>query len=167
MKDLSVIEAQFARILSFFPRLDAKAAGLFAVNSAILTIASLNLEAGDIFRWYIALTLLLLLIGLTTSYIYLYKCNFPDIKGGEGSILYFVAISGRTESDYREAVEAADEDRYRSDMLAQIWRNSQILSEKYKSVAVAYKLTLATLIPFALFLALTAVEHSRVPIIGR
>jgi hypothetical protein len=48
MKDLNVIEAQLTRVLSFFPRVDTKVAGLFTVNSAVLTISALNVQAGDL-----------------------------------------------------------------------------------------------------------------------
>jgi len=166
MKDLAVVEAQLTRILSFFPRVDTKIAGLFTVNSAILTISALNVEAGDLKQWYIAIPGVLMIVGLVASYFFLYRANFPDLNGGQGSLVYFATISDRTEANYIEEYEAITEVKYRADMLGQIWRNSHILCDKYKAVAVAVRVTLATLLPFVIFLIMTAIQHSRVPVVN-
>lgn len=166
MKDLDVVEAQLTRVLGFFPRVDTKVAGLFTVNSAILTISALNVEAGDLLRWYIAVPGAFLVIGLIASYTFLYKCNFPELAGGQGSLVYFSEITERTEPKYKTEFEAVSEADYRSDMLGQIWRNSHILAEKYKAIAMAIRLTLATLMPFTVFLVMTAIEHTRMPVVN-
>lgn len=166
MKDLQVIEAQLTRVLSFFPRVDTKVAGLFTVNSALLTISALNVEAGDLARWYIAIPGAFLIIGLIASFTFLYKCNFPELEGGQGSLVYFAAIKGRTESTYKAEFEAVSDADYRADMLGQIWRNSHILADKYKAIAIAIRLTLATLLPFTVFLVMTAIEHTRLPMVS-
>ncbi|WP_026480546.1 Pycsar system effector family protein [Ahrensia sp. 13_GOM-1096m] len=166
MKDLVIIEAQLTRVLSFFPRVDTKAAGLFTINSAILTLSAFNVEAGDFNRWYIAVPGAFLVIGLVASYTFIYKCNFPELKGGQSSLIYFSAIKERTETSYKTEFEAVSEEEYRADMIGQIWRNSHILAVKYQAIAMAIRLTLATLIPFAVFLVMTAIEHSRLPIVG-
>ena len=166
MKESAVIEAQLTRVLSFFPRVDTKVAGLFTVNSAILTISAMNVEAGDLVRWYIVVPGAFLIIGLIASYTFLYKCNFPELEGGQGSLVYFSAIKERTESKYKAEFEAVSEADYRSDMLGQVWRNSHILADKYKAVAMAIRLTLATLVPFTVFLVMTAIEHTRLPVVN-
>lgn len=166
MKDLDVIESQFERILSFFPRVDAKVAGLFTINSAILTISAMNVEAGDLKNWYIAVPAILMISGLIASYFFLYRCNFPELEGGQGSLIYFMEIQKRTETNYVSDYESATDAAYRSDLLSQIWRNSQILCQKYKAIAVAIRFTLATLIPFAVFLIMTAIEHTRFPVVN-
>lgn len=166
MKDLVAIEAQLTRTLSFFPRVDTKVSGLFTVNSAILTISALNVEAGDLSRWYITVPGAFLLIGIIASYTFLYKCNFPELEGGQGSLVYFSAIKERTESKYRAEYEAVSDADYRADMLGQVWRNSHILADKYKAIAMAIRLTLATLVPFTVFLVMTAIEHTRLPVVS-
>lgn len=165
MKDLNVIEAQLTRVLSFFPRVDTKVGGLFTVNSAVLTISALNVQAGDLKQWYIAIPAIFLVLGLIGSYTFLYRCNFPDLDGGQGGLIYFSAIQGRTETKFKDEFEAVSEADYRADMLGQVWRNSHILCEKYRAVAVAIRITLATFVPFAIFLVMTAIEHSRIPVI--
>jgi hypothetical protein len=165
MKDIQIIEAQLARVLSFFPRVDTKVAGLFSVNSVVLTISALNVEAGDFLRWYIAVPGAFLAIGLIASYAYLYKCNFPELEGDQASLIYFGAIKARTESTYKAEYEAIGDEQYRSDMLGQVWRNSRILSDKYKAIAMAIRCTLATLVPFTIFLVMAAIEHTRLPVV--
>ncbi|SCW93135.1 hypothetical protein SAMN02927924_04286 [Sphingobium faniae] len=166
MKDINVIEAQLTRVLGFFPRVDSKVGGLFTVNSAVLTISALNVEAGDLKQWYIAIPAVFLILGLIGSYTFLYRCNFPDLEGGQGSLVYFSAIQDRTETKFKDEFEAINEADYRSDMLGQVWRNSHILCEKYRAIAVAIRITLATFLPFAIFLVMTAIEHTRMPVIG-
>ena len=146
--------------------MDTKVGGLFTVNSAVLTVSALNVQAGDLKHWYIAVPAVLLVLGLIGSYTFLYRCNFPDLSGGQGSLVYFSAIQVRTETTFRNEFEAISEADYRSDMLGQVWRNSHILSEKYRAIAVAIRITLATFLPFAIFLVMTAVEHSRMPVMG-
>lgn len=165
MKDLTVIEAQLTRTLSFFPRVDTKVAGLFTVNSAILTVSALNVEAGDLKQWYIAIPGVFLLLGLISSYTFLYRGNFPQLEGGQGSLVYFGEIQKRTELNYLAEYEAVSDDGYRADLLGQVWRNSVILCDKYKAVAMAIRCTLATLVPFTVFLVMTAIEHTRLPLI--
>ena len=115
MKDLIVIEAQLTRVLNFFPRVDTKVAGLFTVNSAVLTVSALNVQAGDLKQWYIAIPAVFLVLGLIGSYTFLYRCNFPDLEGGQGSLIYFVAIQGRTETKFKDEFEAVSEADYRSE----------------------------------------------------
>jgi TctA family transporter len=166
MKNLTVIEAQLTRVLGFFPRVDTKIAGLFTVNSAILTISALNVEAGDLKQWYVTIPGVLMVVGLLASYFFLYRAHFPNLNGGQGSLIYFSTISDRTEANFITEYEAATDAQYRSDMLGQIWRNSHILCEKYKAIAIAVRITLATLLPVAVFLIMTAIEHSRVPVVN-
>ena len=165
MKELAVIERQLDRVLGFIPRVDTKAGGLFAVNAAILTIAAINVQAGDLALWYIAIPGAVMLIGLAFSYTFLYRCNFPDLKGGQGSLIYFAAVQKRTESVFMAEYEAVDDDAYRRDLLGQVWRNSQILCQKYTAIAWAIRSTLLTLLPFAIFLIMTAIKHSRFPVV--
>lgn len=163
---MNVIEAQLARILGFFPRVDAKASGLFAVNSAIMTIGALNIEFGDLRYWYVSIPGAVTIALLVASFIFLYRANFPQLKGGEGSLIYFMEIRKRTEKKFIDEYLAVSEKDYQADLLGQVWRNSEILSQKYEDVAVATKLTLAALCPFLLFLVATAMQNSRVPLVG-
>lgn len=164
MKDLQVIASQLDRVLGFFPRVDTKAAGLFTVNSAMLTIAALNVRPDDLKLWYVGLPMALTIAGLIASYVFLYRSNFPNTGGGEGSLIHFVQVQKRTEANYLEEYLSADEERYRRDMLGQVWRNSQILCGKYNDVAKALRFTGVALIPFCILLSATSYLHAAVPL---
>lgn len=162
---MAVIEAQLARILNFFPRVDSKATALFTMNSAILTVGVLNLKPVDLTVWYVGLSAIATLMGLLGSYGYLYRCNYPERKGGENSLVYFVEIQKRTEPQFVEQFLACPADAYRKDMLGQIWRNSQILCGKYNDLSAALRWTAITLIPFVGLLLSTAFSHAAMPIV--
>lgn len=166
MTDREAIEHQLDRVLAFFPRVDAKLAGLFAVNSTLVTISALNVAAGDLTRWYIGVPAAALLLVLVLSFVELYHCNFPQLSGGDRSLIYFAEIGKRTEANYIDEYESANSADYNRDLLGQIWRNSSILSEKYAALAKAIRLTLASLVPFVWFISATAIQHSRIPLLG-
>ncbi|WP_262423150.1 Pycsar system effector family protein [Brevundimonas denitrificans] len=104
------------------------------------------------------------LAGLLISYIFLYRANFPDVKGGQGSLIYFAEIQNRTEPNYQSELEACSDDQFRKDLVGQVWRNSQILCAKYVAVKIAIIATTLSLVPFFIFLAVTASIHVRLPI---
>lgn len=165
MMDLSVIEAQLSRVLDFFPRVDARVNGLFAFNTALLIVAVLNLSVGDLARWYVGVPSVAFVISLLISFTFLYRVNFPDMRGGQGSLIYFAEVQNRTETQYIEDFETCSEDLYRRDMLGQIWRNSQILCHKFRAVKMAIIFTLVSMPFFIWLLAATAILHSRLPLL--
>jgi hypothetical protein len=66
---LEVAERQLALVQGFFPRLDSKVSALFAISSAQIAVAALNLSADDLKLWYVAIpaTAFLLAIIYTNS----------------------------------------------------------------------------------------------------
>lgn len=165
MKEVDVIERQLDRVLGFFPRVETRINGLFAFNSIILTLIAVNLTAPDIALWYVMIPAIVTGVGLSFSYYFLFKANFPDTKGGEGNLVFFVEINKRSETDYRDALLACSEERYRDDLIGQIWRNSQILCAKYQGVRFAIVATALSIVPFLWFLIATAVTHGRIPLL--
>ncbi len=106
MTDIETIQRQLDRVLAFFPRVEARITGLFGVNTLILAICALNVSAEDLKLWYVSVPGALFVVALGTSYTYLFKANFPDVRGGEGSLVYFGEIRKRTEVGYRNEVVA-------------------------------------------------------------
>lgn len=165
MKDIGNLQNQLDRILNFFPRVDAKINGLFAVNTFILSIASWNLSLADLRLWYVGLPGFLCVAGLVVSYVFLFLANFPDVKGGQGSLIYFYQIRLRSEATFISDLEACSDDDYGKDIMGQIWRNSEILCEKYGSVKKAIIATTISLVPFFLLLSATASIYGRLPLL--
>lgn len=164
MKDLSTIETQLSRILGFFPRVETRIATVFAIDMALLVVSALNLGPGDLKLWYVTVPAVFTLLAVLLSSLFLYQANFPKVEGGEGSLTYFAAIRKRTEANYIREYLACDEEQYRLDLLGQVWRNSEILCDKYVKVKHATITTAVALVPFIIFVAATAIEHGRIPI---
>ena len=93
---------------------------------------------------------MLMSVGLLgASFVMLYRTAFPILAGGQGSIIYFRAIAGRSASEFAAAYAAADEALVRADLTEQIWRNSVILRQKYDRLKRAYLLLAASVLPWA------------------
>jgi hypothetical protein len=132
-ESINAAKDQLNRTLSFFPRVDAKASVIFAVDTSLLAfLATRAFPYGQLgWEWFsIILTLALMAI----SYWHLYKAAFPSLDGGQESFLYFQEISKRTEANYIDAWKKMSDSEYLNDLMGQIWRNSVILKEKYDHV---------------------------------
>lgn len=71
MQEFDRVEDQLSRILSFFPRVESRITNLFGANTMLLTVAALNLDAGDLKRWYVAIPGTIALIAICVSYVFL------------------------------------------------------------------------------------------------
>lgn len=165
MRDIERAEGQLDRILGFFPRVEARITALFAAVTVILGFSALNIGYSDLTKWYVSIPAVLLVLILCCAYYFLYKANFPDIQGGHDSIIYFSEIQKRTERMYIEKYEETSDDDYRRDLLGQVWRNSQILSEKYKNIKYAIYCLAASMVPFVVVLTASALINSRLPLL--
>lgn len=160
---LEFVEKQLDRVLNFFPRVDSKVTGLFAVASAELAVLLLNLQFGDFDRWYVAISVSATCLLLCLAFVWLYRCSFPHLEGGKGSLIYFQEIAVRTESDYLREVLAADPERLVDDLIAQVWRNSEILKLKFSYLRKASIALVWSLLPFAIAIASNALIHGQIP----
>lgn len=167
MKELATIEAQLDRILGFFPRIEARINGLFGVNTLILAVGALNISVEDLKLWYVTVPGTIAVLALAMSYVFLFRANFPDVRGGAGSLIFFAEIQKRTETGYLDEILACTEENLRKDMVGQIWRNSQILCDKYINTRRAIISTTVALLPYFIFLAATASLHVRIPILTK
>ena len=150
---------QLDRILGFFARVEAKASFLFAVNSALLGSLAVHVQKTDFERLanLASLVVALTLIGL--SFYFVYRCSFPNLHGGNSSLIYFAEIAKLREQEYLKSFRTLSADEFADDALAQAWRNSQILTEKFHAIRIAFILTGLGLAPWALFLVLASMGH--------
>lgn len=162
---LALVERQLDRILNFFPRVDGKATGLFAVASAELAVLLLNLQFGDFERWYVAIPVFACALLLSLTFFWLYRCSYPHLEGGKGSLIYFQEIATRTEGDYRRELREAEIDRLIDDLVGQIWRNSEILKLKFGYLKKASISLVWSLLPFGIAIAANALIHSQIPLV--
>jgi hypothetical protein len=149
----SVAKDQLGLVLSFFSRVDAKASVLLAVDTAMAGYLASHLPSpNSVPPWQLAVpSLTYVLIGI--SYWNLYKEAFPNLVGGNLSLVYFREIAKRTEAKFIEEFTAQSESDYARDLLGQAWRNSEILVEKFNHVKRAFIFTALAVLPWTISLA--------------
>jgi len=156
--------AQLDRVLGFFPRVDSKISALFAVDTGMLALLAMNAQAADFGSWYIVALNAISVLLLGTSIVFLYRASFPQMKGGSGSLVYFREIGKLTEANYIGAMSAYDDERLARDLMGQVWRNSEILTEKFEALKHAFWAAGAALLPWLGALTAASLNHAALAI---
>src|SRR5256885_15158195 len=150
---LSASRDELVLVLSFFPRADAKASVVLAVDTGMVGYLAAHLPGIDSMRWWEFLAPALTIALLAWSFWHLYRGAFPQLKGGEGSLVYFREVAGRTETKFVDGFTAQEESAYVKDILGQAWRNSQILKAKFDDLKYSFILMAGAAVPLEIFLA--------------
>jgi hypothetical protein len=151
-----VAKDQLNLVLSFFSRVDSKASVLLAVDTGMAGYLASRLPSAYVLRdWWMLIPLVtFLLIG--RSVWHLYKGAFPNLVGGNQSLVYFREVATRTEAKYIDQFMAQTEIEYVKDLLGQAWRNSEILSEKFAHLKCAFIFMALAVFPWVVSLAMFA-----------
>jgi hypothetical protein len=154
---------QLNRVLGFFSRVDAKISVLLSVNIAMLALLAGKAPLKDL-HWNSlpALVAFLALALIALSLIFLYQASFPRLVGGKRSLLYFRGIAARNEFVFIDEFIAQSEEAYIKDMLSQVWRNSEILKQKYDHIKYSFIALICALPPWLLALAMFVSLNSEV-----
>jgi hypothetical protein len=123
-----------ALVLSFFPRVESQINVLVTLEVVMVGYLVSRLPKPDAWADLTLPALLLLAItgaAFLASLLMLYFASFPNLKGGENSMIYFRAIAGRSELSFSESYAHLEADDLLPDLSEQIWRNAQILTLKY------------------------------------
>lgn len=135
-------------VLGFFSRVDSRASVVLGINTGMLALLAGKLPRPEQFDWKMSIAIVAV-VCLTCSYWFLFKTAFPDLKGGTASLIYFREISKRVESKFIEDFSNQTGEEFYKDMLRQIWRNSEILSNKFNTLRRAFIWMLIAVIPWA------------------
>lgn len=157
LENLVSARDQLNRTLTFFPRVDTKASVVFAVDTSLLAVLATRAFPLAHLRWElipVGVTLVL----LTISFWHLYKEAFPALDGGQESLLYFREIAKRTEGKYVDAWLRMTEEDYLKDLLGQVWRNSEILRQKFDHMKSAFIALALAIVPWMISLALLSLK---------
>ncbi len=128
---LSTAKDELDRILGFFSRVDAKASVILAVDTGMLGfLASRVPTLSSLSYWEMAVGLATVVL-LGISLWFLYKQAFPNLEGGDASLVYFREVAKRTEAKFIEEFSKQSSVDHANDLLGQAWRNSVILKEKF------------------------------------
>jgi len=104
---------------------------VLAVNTGMAGYLAAHLPSLYSMRWWEFLSPACAFALLVLSYRHLYNVAFPQLKGGGQSLVYFREIAKRTETKFIDEFVAQQESAYLKDVLGQVWRNSEILQEKF------------------------------------
>jgi pycsar effector protein len=144
------------RTLSFFPRVDARAQVLLGIDVAMLFALALNTPP-FLGPWWLDAAYLVAVVLLGFSLFKLYRVFFPQLSGGPASLIYFNSIRQLPEKEFVDRFTVQTEQKYLDDVLNQVWRNSEIVANKFNNLREAMLCASAAL-PFWLFeLAFAAV----------
>jgi len=157
--NLDAANSQLDRVLGFFSRVETKASFLFAINTSLLAIMALNFSPADLAFCSEMIPAVGASILILVSFFFLYRSSFPNLRGGDDSLLYFRAIAQRAEIDFVQAFTQRSVEQHTHDLLGQVWRNSEILKMKFDAVKVSFILTAISLLPLSLFLIVAALHH--------
>jgi len=150
---LSTGHDELALVLSFFSRVDAKASVVLAVDTGMIGYLSSHLPSLGSVCWWELIAPACTVAFLFCSYWFLYKGAFPRLKGGEGSLVYFREIAGKTETKFVDEFMSQPEEAYIKDVLGQAWRNSRILKEKFNDLRCAFIFMAIAVLPWTVSLA--------------
>src|ERR1700722_10418047 len=156
---------QLTLVLSFFPRVDAKLSTVMALDTAMLAALSAGLPPLSQMTIWMAVAPALAAVLLGLSFYHLYRGSFPDVLGGHDSVVFFKEIAKRTETSFVAEYTRQSPESLRQDVLGQVWRNSEILTAKFRSLKNAYILMALGAIPWAFSLALFAVSKAGVQVL--
>jgi hypothetical protein len=145
-------------VLSFFSRVDAKASVVLAVDTAMAGYLASRFPSPKqlVTPWLLIVPFLSFAL-MGVSGWHLYKGAFPNLTGGNRSLVYFREIAGRTENKFIDEFMAQSEIDYAKDLLGQAWRNSEILVEKFNHLKCAFIFMGLAVVPWAISLALFAI----------
>lgn len=147
---------QLNLVLSFFSRVDSKLSVVLAIDTAMLAVLGTDAPPLKDLSWPMVAAALFAVALLGASIVFLYRGAFPSLKGGNASLVYFREIANRTEHQFIEEFKQQAEEARVNDLLGQVWRNSEILKEKFDALKMAFRLLAVALIPWVVALVLFA-----------
>ena len=162
---LEASERQLDRIQNFFPRIDGKISTLFAIVTGQIAVAAINLDAENLKSIWIWLPGIAYSVLTLMSMHYLYDATHPRLDGGKGSLIYFAEIAKMEESEFKKNYCGLNETEYLDQISSQIWRNSQIVDEKFSNLKSATRAIMLATIPWATMIVGAAILAKKVPML--
>ena len=159
---LNDARAQLNLVLSFFSRIDAKLSAILAIDTGMLAAMAAKIPSAEVFSTWLGIAPAVAIALIATSYWFLYRGGFPTLKGGESSLIYFREIAKRTEPRFVDEYQQQTEEDLVKDVLNQTWRNSVILSDKFRSLKIAFVNMAVAVLPWAVSVATFSISGAQV-----
>jgi hypothetical protein len=143
---------QLNLVMAFFPRVDAKISVLLGIDLAMLAFLAAKAPKLELWEGRLLFAGIPLFL-LGASLWHLYRASFPQLEGGRESLIYFREIASRTEGKFMEEYKKQSSTAYLNDLLSQVWRNAQILAQKFDHLKTAFLLMAWSIVPWLVTLA--------------
>lgn len=160
---IEVAERQLAAVQTFFPRLDAKVTTLFGVATAQFVVLLLNLKLEDLEHWYVAFLVTVYAALYAAALINLYLCNHPHLAAGSRALSYFGHVAAMGENEFVVEYASLTPEQLLNDLSRQIWRNSQIVAQKFRFLKHASAAVLLATVPWLVVILLKTVAAGTLP----
>lgn len=157
------IERQLDRVQAFIPRIDTRVTGYFAIVSAQAALLFSAIAPQDIEHWFNMLCLIAFLSCAVLALLNIYQCAHPTLNGNGESLIFFTEIEKLNQDDFIDKFKEQTDDGFRDDLLRQIHRNSQIVTQKYASLRRAGTSVLIGTVPWAMILLISSINNYRMP----
>jgi len=144
---------QLKLVLGFFPRTETMIATVLGVDLGMMAILVSHLPPVHAMTPLTSMALIPAIL-CAGSLVDLYRAAFPRLDGGRASLVYFGEIADRTEAAFVAAFLEQKDGAYARDLLEQTWRNSQILTTKYRSLKKSFHWLAAAVFPWIIVLAI-------------
>lgn len=146
-------------VLGFFSRVETKTSVVLAINTAMLAVLTSNLPTPDKYQLRMSVGIIAVAL-IARSYWCLFRASFPNLEGGTTSLVYFREIAQRKEGQFIAEFSQQTEEEHLTDVLRQVYRNSEILTQKFDYLKKAFVAMLWAVIPWVATLALFVVRNS-------
>jgi hypothetical protein len=160
---IEAAERHLDRMNSFHPRIDAKMTAVAAWLSVELAVIGLNTKLADLSHTFVWLPLATYIACSAVAGFFLWKCVFPETHGGKASLTYFAEIAKRDQADFVREYKVVPEDQLLDDLAGQIWRNAEIVCDKYYAVQWAVRFAVLSLFFLVITVIGTSIVHQALP----
>lgn len=143
-------------VLSFFPRVESRSSVVLVIDTSMAAFLAASAPPLHSFSLSMAAMGIVTLVLLAVSIGFLYAGSAPNLRGGEGSLVYFGEISKHREHKFIETFAAQTERDYANDLLGQAWRNAKILGVKFLCLKWAFRFMALGILPWLVTLLLFA-----------
>jgi len=158
---IEVSRDNLSRILSIFPRVDALSSVVLAIDISLLAVLAANTPSLQIINRFQIITAGVFILIVGVSLYHLYKCSFPRLECEEKSLIYFREIAELEQLEFAKEFFGQTEKEYLHDLIKQIWRNSEILKQKFQHLKNAFRFLVFSLVPWVISLLIFASENKQ------
>lgn len=160
----SVATNQLQLVLGFFSRVESRLALLLGVDLSMLALLASTAPPAAKLDSRALLALLPALFILASLY-HIWHGFFPQLEGGKlddrggQSLVFFGTIAKRKEAAFVQEFRGQSEDTYIRDVLGQVWRNADILSQKFEHLKSGFLWMLVAVVPWIVVLAVFSAQN--------